>query len=249
MRLYQLLESDKSDYELIYDTLKKDCSEFYRVSDGFRYVPYREDSISHSVSNLFQLLYKYETRPIRTSVITQFKSTNIIETFDMISKANGNASRIEHMVTTSSLGMNPSYPVSSDDYLIFPIGKFTYSYISDDFNNHTDSLSAGIVQVINRLSQHPKWDSEKKNILSNREIMKKYYYEIIDDLTLNNESKNIIKMDFVENINIIFHLLHKITTGNYLNAFEDESEIWFNCKSYYAMANVDFQNMIKSMKN
>lgn len=247
MRYRQLIEnkelsSSQKHANDMYEYLKSHCNEFHELSNHFEYVPHRKESLERSVETEFYEIIKMDTRSIRKSKMPRFQDENIIEMFDAISNALGNASRIHHMVTSSSIGKNSLFPVYDNSPKLFPIGNLRYSYIINDFNQHTDSFGIDEAALIKHIIESKEYSSIGPNkIFHDAKTLYKFYEHIYDD-----SDETLIPLNFAgTTCNTIIDLLSLIKSNNYQKSFNDENEIWFNCKEYYMVRNDDYEFMME----
>ena len=246
MRLYQLVENELTPSQQhaneMYEYLKTHCSDFFKLSNGFENVPHRSESINRSTSTPFSEIAKLSTREIRTSQLSKFMDNGIIEMLDVISTSLGNASRINHMVTSSSVGGNPLFQVNEHSPKLFPIGKLKYSYIEDDFNNHTEDLDSDIEIFLQHIIRSKEFSSvDPKQIFHDYKTLYKFYEHIFDE-----DNELLVPLQFAGlTSEIIIDLLRSIENTNYQQAFNSENEIWFNCKEYFLMPVVDYNLMME----
>lgn len=242
MRLYQLTENTVDGIEEIYDALMRDCQPFYELSKGFRKVPLRNMGNMDLPHNFFDdaVMEKVDNRPIRTP-ISYNKSTNSIvsNTIEEL----GHASRTKFMMSASSKGKNPVFKVNINDAArVFPIGDFNYSYVKDDYN--VAMLIPRFEALYNQILSNPdlpntfKDDFKSiKTIYDFIDVYKKLAYQEGEDENMEKgEIESIIHED-LEAVYILLNDINKIHSDDYVSAFKEENEIWFNCKSYYALSN------------
>lgn len=245
MRYKQLLEnkqlsSNQKHANDMFEYLKTYCRQFYELSNQFEYVPHRKESFDRSVTTDFDEIVKMDTRSTRKSKIDRLNDGNIIEMFDVISTALGNASRIHHMAASSSIGENPLFPVYDDSPKLFPIGDLKYSYIIDDFNIHTDDFGIDEAALIKHIIQTKEYSSiGPKKIFHDARTLYKFY-----EHTYSHETLLPLNLAGIT-CNAIIDLLNKIENNNYKKAFNNENEIWFNCKEYFMIRNIDYEYMME----
>lgn len=226
MRTKQLLEANAGD---IIDIIDRDCGQFMRLSDDLQYVPVRKLSLAYSDSEVFNNFFRFKTQYERSSVVYD---DDTFEYLDMLMRFNGHASRKYNMVATSSKGENHDFGVDKQsDYAIFPIGNFTYSYVSIDFNDHTEDTiptTIGLKEMVDRLKEYGVYDD---SLFRDLKSMYRAYVS-----TLSEDETQVFKLyDIQDALKEQQKFLNNIYSTNYVNAFNEENEIWFNCKAYYAM--------------
>lgn len=240
---YQQLTEDTMSIESIYDTLSSECAEFKQLTDNFNpsLIPIREvhtNTIEMDFYTKTQLI-KINNRATRTTVVGSNRIVYPI--FDKLITYKGHASRINHMMSTSSLGMNSVYPIDMDEAVrVFPVGDFKYSYVFDDFNNHFS------LKLFNPMLM--ELDAEgliEKDDNLNDLILK--WTAIVDDYEDNAYKTD--QLRYIERLHEQISKIDEIHSDDYHNAFTTENEIWFNCKSYYVMSNNTLESLHNFIKN
>lgn len=240
MRLYQLFENGEPSMEAteMYEYLKTKCPKFYELSEGFKYVPHRELSVKYGTPAPHNLAL-FKTRPTRKSVL--YYSSNIMEYYDKVSTMKGNASRIKHMMSASSLGSNSQFPVNRFSPHVFPIGDFTYSYIDDDFNLHTDDFDSDVTKLLGHIIESPELEKVGLDkVFHTEETTLKFYNHIKGTLV------DPVQDEHIEStISTIFYPLDETYNTDYIDAFRSEHEIWFNCKEYFLLPMTEYAWMME----
>lgn len=232
---YQQLTEDTMSIEGIYETLSSECSEFKDITDNFNpaLIPIREvhnNALEMDFYTNTQLI-KINNRATRTTIVGSNRIVYPI--FDKSITDKGHTSRINYMMSTSSLGRNSVYPINMDEAVrVFPIGDFNYSYVFDDFNEHF-SLKLFNPMLIELDAEGLIENDDNLNDL----VLK---WSKIDD-----DEHRTDKLRYIERLHEQLSHIDDIHSTNYRNAFNDENEIWFNCKSYYVMSN----NTLESLHN
>lgn len=240
MRLYQLFEHSEPSMEAteMYEYLKLQCPKFFELSEGFKYVPHRELNLKHGTPSPHNLT-RFNTRPTRKSLL--FPNSEVMEYYDKVSMVKGNASRITHMFSSSSLGKNSEFPVNEFSPHVFPIGDFTYSYIDDDFNTHTEDFDDDVSDLLEHIIGSPqlvKVGLDK--VFHTEETTLKFYNHIKDTLV------DPVSDEYIEStISTIFEPLRETYHTNYVDAFRSENEIWFNCKEYFLLSTTEYEWMME----
>lgn len=242
MRYRQLIENEMVSYTDVYHHLKKECSPFFEASKGFKYVPHREMALGYGTEEM-TYLFRFKNRKFRRSVL-QHVDHSARENIDIILKSKGFASRHEYMVSSSSLGDNRQYPVNEHSPVLFPIGNFDYSYIDHDFNMHTDGLKDGMTKDFLHFVVNSE-ELEKigiNKVFHSKETLFSFYSHL--------RSKELI-IDVDDDINIIindiFDIIGNVRKDDYVNAFDSENEIWFNCKEYFLLPIMDYEYMMEDI--
>lgn len=242
MRYRQLIENEMVSYTDIYDHLKKECAPFFEASNGFKYVPHREMSLGYGTEEM-TYLFRFKNRKFRRSVVQNIESS-ARENIDVILKSKGFASRHEFMVSSSSLGDNSIFPVNEHSPVLFPIGNFDYSYIDDDFNSFTDGLKISTTNIFLDIVMGSAEIQQVgiNKVFHSKETLFSFYNHLVTKeklLDMDDDIHNII--------NDIFGILDRIRNDNYVNAFDGEHEIWFNCKEYFLLPKMDYDYMMEDI--
>lgn len=240
MRLYQLFENSEPSMEAteMYEYLKAQCPKFFELSEGFKYVPHRELNLKHGTPAPHNLTL-FKTRPIRKSLL--FSKSNIMEYYDKVSRMKGNASRIKHMMSSSSLGDNSEFPVDAFSPHVFPIGDFTYSYIDDDFNTHTEDFDDDVSKLLEHIIESPELTNVGLDKVFHSEETTLKFYNHIKDTLIN----PVLDEHLESTISTIFYPLNETYHDNYVDAFRGENEIWFNCKEYFLLPMTEYAWMME----
>lgn len=242
MRYKQLLENEMVSYTDVYNHLKKECAPFFEASKGFKYVPHREVSLGYGKEEM-TYLFRFKNRKFRRSVLDDIDHESR-EHIDSILKSLGYASRHEYMVSSSSLGDNSQFPVNEHSPVLFPIGNFTFSYIDDDFNMHTDGLKISTTNIfLDVIMQSPELQQVgMKKVFNSKETLFSFY------LHLQKKEKIVDMDDDIHNIiNDIFGIINNVKNDDYMNAFDGEHEIWFNCREYFLLPKMDYDYMMEDI--
>lgn len=243
MKITNLFEASQYD---IFSLLMRDCKPFAGLSKHFEYVPVRRQSLNYNDGEVFTNVFRFKTQPNRKSILYGDSDDFLI--MDEVVKAYGNASRRQHMVATSSIGENYDFGVSKDDDLaIIPIGDFTYSYVDDDFNHHTVELFEAhdieIRYIVGYLEDQGRYDA---SLLTDLRKLYTVYESTVKEVDESDDD------DIAEHLSDVREMLQdwheffdSIMSEKYVNAFNSEHEIWFNCKSYYAIPYRMFEAIIR----
>lgn len=236
MKIKQLTESIYS-IDKIYNILSEECAPFKTLSENFKYVPRRmvDDKFVYDEFYEQNILLSIDTRPIRSSL--RRRANNSYELFNDMIMDNGHASRVHHMFATSTKGENTLYPINKYEAVwCFPIGKFKYSYIPNDFNGHF-KLNA-FSQMIENVDEL----DEKENLVK---MVEEYERRLKDELKDDDEEFNRYYRLYVEPMKKQLEKINDIKSTDYASAFKMENELWFNAKSYYIISNHTYDNLKK----
>ena len=237
MKFTQLFEKS-ADISEIYQLLSKYCQPFKTETDNFnyKYIPLR--MIGSNIGDEYydsNTYFKLKTKVERASTFSSNDPTIYKWMNEEIVK-HGHSSRIKHAVSCSTKGYNTLYPIEHEyAFRLFPVGKYTYSYVVNDFN-HLFNLNA-FKPLFRYLPVDTSNISLSDMVSQAKEELKMNY--------ANDEYMLKIKMYDIQDMEKELSKINEIHSSNYKDAFKMENEIWFNCEEYIILNATTFGNLVE----